>query len=533
MSSGPLGDSPAAQSVEVEAQGGPAAPPEQFAEPSLIESVISRTETEGAAGATARQSGVLERFLGESSTERAAALWVTQSGWPRQPENCRQLSRYLSRDIARLDDMLQRQVNAILHAPAFQKLESSWRGLRYLTEQVPEGENTKIKVLSVSWKELEKDFERSMEFDQSQLFRMVYSNEFGMAGGEPYGVLLGDYEIHPRPGAGHPTDDLAILRSVSGVAAAAFAPFISAADPSMFGLNSFTGLEQPLDLAGAFQQADFVKWRSFRQTEDARFVGLTAPRILMRLPYEDDSNRTDGFRFKEDVETADRSRYLWGNACYAFGAVLVRSFAEHGWLADIRGVNDERYGGGIVEDLPVQSFGTDSLGIAPKSSTDAMITDVQEKQLSELGFIPLCHCKDTDCTTFYSNQSVQEPKDYDRESARANARLSAMIQYMLCVSRVAHYVKVIGRDKMGGFATPSDCESYIERWLQNYIINDDKASYEQKAAYPLREARVQVRETPGKPGSYQSVIHLKPHFQVDQVVTAVKLTTELVAAAGG
>jgi type VI secretion system ImpC/EvpB family protein len=498
-----------------------------FGASSLLDTGIEATETTHEEATTP-----LEEFLHEPSPWKALLLWLGPEASRRVPAK-QQIARRLTRDIARLDALLSAQVNAILHHPSFQKLEASWRGLRYLVDQVPEGENIKIRVLNVTWKELTRDLERALEFDQSQLFRKVYGEEFGTPGGEPFSVLLGDYEIRHRPSKDHPYDDIGALVSISSVAAAAFAPFIAGIHPSLLDLGSFTELEKPLNLPKTFEQVEYLKWRSFRHSEDARFIGLTLPRVLVRLPYQDDGSRVDDFRFREEVGEPDRSQYLWGNVVYAFGAVLVRAFAECGWLADIRGVRPDTPGGGMVTGLPVSSCRTDRAGIAPKCSTDVMITDAQEKDLGELGFIPLCHCPDTDVAAFYGNQSVQRPRTYDEPVAAANAKLSAMIQYMLCVSRFAHYLKVITRDKIGSFRAPHECEELLHRWVLGYTVSNDEATLETKAKYPLREARVQIREHPGKPGTYLGVFHLRPHFQLDQMNTAVRLTTELAPSRPG
>ena len=478
----------------------------------------------------------LDQFLEEPSPWKALCLWFglneRSTPLPTKPE----ITRRLSRDIAQIDVLLSRQVNAILHHPAFQKLEASWRGLRYLVEKLPDDDSVKIRVLSVSWGELVQDQKRALEFDQSQLFRKVYEAEFGHPGGEPFGVLLGDYEIRHRLGADHPYDDLETLLKISSVAAAAFAPFITGVHPSFFGLDSFTELERPLNLSRTFEQLEYLKWRALRQSEDARFVGLTLPRVLMRLPYGAEGAQVAGFQFREDVEGPDRSKYLWGNAVYAFGGVLIRCFAHSGWLADIRGVRQgvdraEARSAWTREDwsaaFPSTRSAPTTTGVATKCSTDVIITDDQERELGELGFIPLCHCHDTEFSAFYGNQSIQKPAKYDDPKATANARLSAMLQYMLCVSRFAHYLKVISRDKIGSMVGPEDCEAHLGRWLQNYITASDSAGPEVKAKYPLREAKVQVREQPDKPGTYRCVIHLRPHFQLDQMFTAVRLTTEL------
>ncbi len=524
--------------------GGPetsAPPPVGMAEgggvaPALLDEITSATARPRPPGAP---SDRLDRFLREASPARALCLWLGLAD-PSAPRPDRAaIARRIGRDIARIDDLIGRQLNAILHHPAFQKLEASWRGLSYLVSKLPENAPIKIRVLNLSWAELVQDQTRALEFDQSQLFRKVYEGEFGHPGGEPIGVLLGDYEIHLRPGPDHPHDDLEALSKVSGVAAAAFAPFIAGVHPSFFGLDSFHELERPLNLSRVFEQVDYVKWRSFRQTEDARFVGLTLPRVLMRLPYEPGDPAALKLHFREDVEGRDRSKYLWGSAVYAFGGVLIRGFANSGWLADIRGVRQgvrERGvkvcldDGGLVTGLPVHSFGTDRPGLATKTSTEVIVTDGREKELDELGFIPLCHCQDTEFSAFYTTSSVQRPAKYDDPKATANARLSAMLQYILCVSRFAHYLKVMARDKVGSNFSPEDCERYLAEWLRGYTTASDSGGPEERAKYPLREAKVTVRERPGAPGSYNCVIHLRPHFQLDQMFMSMRLSTELAPA---
>ncbi len=507
-------DSPA-QNGRGLAASTPRTAPGSLSNHSLLDSILSTTEA---------ASSALDRFLRERSPLQALRIWVEEITGRQLPSDKRQAMQLLSRDIARIDALLGRQVNAILHHHAFQRLEAGWRGLRYLVEQVQESESVKIRMLSVSWKELVRDLERAFEFDQSQLFRKVYSDEFGMPGGEPYGVLLGDYEIRHRPGGEQPTDDLGAISAISAVAAAAFAPFVAAAHPTFFGLDSFAELEKPLNLPRTFEQLEYVKWKAFRNTEDSRFVGLVLPRILMRLPYAD-GPRLDRFRFKEELRS--REDYLWGNPVYAFGAVLIRAYNDSGWLAEIRGVRRGELGGGLVAGLPVHSPRTDRPGVAPKPVTDGMLTDAHEKELAELGFMPLCYCPDTDLAAFYGTQSVQKPKTYDEPAATANARLSAMLQYILCVARFAHYLKVIARDKLGSIKGPVECEEFLYRWLINYCIANDEVDLETKARYPLREAKVQVRAHPGKPGSYLCVAHLRPHFQLDQLVTSMRLAAEL------
>lgn len=492
---------------------------------SLMDAVLQRgPESRGGS------LSLLDQFLNAGSVRQALSCWLG-----REPSGDRErLVRRLNRDVAAIDRLLNEQLNCVLHHPEFQRLEASWRGVRLLVDSADrEGDPAiKVKLLHATWREVERDFERAVEFDQSQMFRKVYEQEFGHPGGEPYSVLLGDYEIHPRPTAGHPHDDLGVLAGFSRVAAAAFCPFITAAHPSLFGLDHFRDFQQRLDHARTFQHVDYLKWNSLRQTEDARFVGLTLPRVLMRLPYQDDGSRLDRFCFREDVAGVDHDKYLWGNAAYGFGSVLIRAFAQSGWLSDIRGVQRDVEGGGLVTGLPVHSFGTDRPGLAVKCSTDVVISDELERQLSELGFMPLCDCKDTPYSAFYSNPSLQQPKIYDRPAATANARLSARLQYMLCVSRFAHYIKVLGRDKVGSFGEAGELQQFLERWIVRYVTADAEASPETKARFPLREAQIEVIEQPGKPGAYQCVMQLAPHYELDELRATVRVATELAPPRG-
>jgi type VI secretion system protein ImpD len=475
-----------------------------------------------------RDTSALELFLHEPSPAKALALLLARL---RAKVGKEEVVRLLTLVVAQIDRLLARQTNAILHHPAFQKLEASWRGLQYLVWQLPEAGPIKVRVLQLSWKELCRDQERALEFDQSQLFKKVYEEEFGTPGGQPFGVLLGDYDVSHRITAASPTDDVRALRAVSSVAAAAFAPFIAGAHPSLLGLDSFPELERPLQLPRVFQATEYLAWRSLRDSEDSRFVGLTVPRVLMRLPYDGrPGTHVDSFCFREDVTGAGLEKFLWGTPVYAFGAILIRSFADCGWFAEIRGASpDAKLAGGLVADLLVYSHRTDRQGLAPRPSTDAYVTDQLERELGDLGFIALCHCRDTDVAAFYGNQSLNKPRHYDEPEATANAKLSAMLQYMLCVSRFAHYLKVMARDKIGSFATPALCEDYLQRWLSTYTSSSDVPDEETRARYPLRESLVRIAELPGKPGTYQCICHLKPHAQLDQVSTTVRLATTLAA----
>ncbi len=429
----------------------------------------------------------------------------------------------LSREIAEIDQIINEQLNAILHNPRFQTLEASWRGLEMLVDaNRREGTNQiRIRFLNVSWREIHRDFQRANDFDNSQIFRKIYEDEFGTPGGLPYSVLIGDYEIHPRPTPEHPFDDIAILGHMAGVAAAAFCPFVCGASPAMFGVDNFMELQQTVDLAQGFQLPEFTKWRSLRKHDDARFLGIAMPRILMRAPYE--LKDSPGLNFTENTVANHVGNYLWGNAAYAWATVLMRTFATSGWLADIRGVERNRDGGGLVTNLASISFGTDRKGVSLRSSTDLMVTDQQESALAKLGFLPICQCHDTEYSAFYSSQSIQEALTYDTAVATANANISTMMQYMLCVSRFAHYLKVIARDVVGSAIEPDEMQTILDRWIKNYVTPDDHARPEIKAKRPLRQAEITVSRDPGKPGSYQCTFSLLPHYQLDDLSAAIRL----------
>lgn len=429
----------------------------------------------------------------------------------------------ISARIADIDELLSRQLNAVMHAPEFQKLEGSWRGLHYLVQQSETSTMLKLRVLNTSKQDLLKDCQKASEFDQSALFKKVYEDEYGTFGGKAFGALIGDYEFGRGP------QDMELLEKISNVAAAAHAPFLSAADPHMFNLDSYTDIPNPRDMAKIFESVEYVKWKTFRESEDSRFVGLTLPHILMRLPYGQETVPVEAFNFKEDVDGKDHKKYLWGNAAYAMGARLTNAFAKYGWCAAIRGVE----GGGLVEGLPTHTFNTDDGEIALKCPTEIAITDRREKELADLGFIPLIHCKGTDYAAFFGAQSAQKAMKYDTDAANANARLSTQLQYLMATSRFAHYLKSIMRDKIGSFMTRKNCEDYLNRWIKNYVVSTEEAGQDVKAKYPLKEARIDVSEIPGKPGCYKAVAFLKPHFQLDELTVSLRLVAELPPPAKG
>jgi type VI secretion system protein ImpC len=427
----------------------------------------------------------------------------------------------INQRIAQIDHLLSIQLNEILHNADFQKLEGSWRGLRHMVFNSNTSSNLKIRVLNVTKKDLLRDMQRAPEFDQSALFKKIYEEEYGVFGGAPYGALIGDFEFGKHP------EDIELLEKISNVAAAAHAPFFTAAGPSLMNLDSWAQIDAPRDLAKIFDSTEYAKWRSFRQSEDSRYVGMCLPRTLGRLPYGKETKPIEEFNYEESVDGSDHSKYLWTNAAYSMGQRLAASFVDYGMCVSIRGVE----GGGLVEGLPVHNFNTDAGDMVMKCPTESPITDRREKELADLGFIPLVHCKGTDYAAFFSVQSAQKPKLYDDDKANSNARLSTQLPYIMAVSRFAHYLKAMMRDKIGSFMSRTEAEQFLNKWMTNYVIADDTASPQIKAKRPLREARIDVVDVPGKPGAYRAVAFLRPHFQLDELSVSLRLVAELPAPA--
>jgi type VI secretion system protein ImpC len=425
----------------------------------------------------------------------------------------------LNTRIAELDNLISVQLNEVLHAEPFQKLEASWRGLHYFVQQTETSSSLKIKLLNVSKADLFKDLDKAVEFDQSAIFKKIYEEEYGTLGGSPFGVLVGDYEFGRHP------QDISLLEKMSGVAATSHAPFIAAATPAMFNFETFTDLAGPRDLEKIFDSEAYLKWNMFRKSDDARYVGLCLPHVLARLPYGKETVPVEEFDFEENVDGRDHSKYLWGNAAYAFAARLTDAFARHEWCAAIRGVE----GGGLVEGLPAHIFITDDGDIATKCPTEIAITDRRENELAKLGFIPLCYYKGTDTAVFMGAQSTQKPQLYLDDEANANSRLSTQLQYILACSRFAHFLKAIMRDKVGSFMSRDQCEAFLNKWIAHYVLLDDMAAQEIKAKYPLREARIEVADIPGKPGAYNAVAFLRPHFQLEELSVSLRLVAKLPA----
>lgn len=486
-------------SAQLQAQTGAVAESVSLLDDIVAKSKVAKTDTEHARA---------KDIIGELVKEVLGGTVVVS-------EN---LSANIDARIAEIDQLISDQLSEVMHAGEFQKLESSWTGLQYLCKQTSTGAQMKIKVLNTTKKELVKDFKTAIDFDQSTLFKKIYEEEFGTFGGAPFATIIGDFEVDRG------AEDMYFIEQMSHVAAAAHAPFITAASPELFGLETYTDLGKPRDMSKVFDTVEYAKWKSFRESEDARYVGLTLPRFLGRQPFDPKDGVTcEGFNFVEQTDGTDHSKYLWVNASYAFATRLTQAFEQYGWCAAIRGVE----GGGLVEDLPTHTFKTDDGEVALKCPTEIAITDRREKELNDLGFIPLVHCKNTDYAAFFGAQSVQKVKKYDSDAANANARLSAQLQYMFAVCRISHYLKSMMRDKVGSFAAASNIETYLNGWINQYVLNSDDASQEQKAKYPLREASVQVQEVPGRPGVYRAVSFLRPHFQLDELSVSLRLVAEL------
>ncbi len=426
--------------------------------------------------------------------------------------------------IASIDSLISKQLAAVMSAKAFKELEGAWRGLNYLVMNSETSTSLKIKVLNSTKEELQKDLAKASEFDQSQLFKKIYENEYGTPGGEPYGALIGGYYFNNQP------DDVEMLSQISNVSAAAFCPFITSIAPNVFGFDSWSELSKPRDLSKIFDSVEYAKWTSFRESEDSRFVCLTMPRVLARLPYGQNTHPIEEFDFEETALDAkgnskqlSHDDYCWMSSAYVQGARLTNAYAIYGWCTAIRGAE----GGGKVEDLPLHIFKSDDGDIDSQCPTEIGITDRREAELSKLGFLPLCHYKNTDYAVFFGAQTAQLPKVYDLPDATSNAAISARLPYMMATSRFAHYLKIMARDKIGSFMEAVDVELWLNRWIINYVDGNPASGQEMKSKYPLAEAKVQVQEIPGKPGSYQAIAWLRPWLQMEELSTSLRMVANI------
>ncbi len=493
---------------------------------------MSATQSQAAGAATTTEEGglgLLDQVIGatkQTERDRAQELIkaLTEEALKGTVTFSKNLTVTFDRAIAEIDRKVSDQLNKVMHHPRFTQLEGSWRGLNYLVMNSETGTSLKIRMMQISKKELGRDLQRAVEFDQSQTFKKLYENEFGTPGGEPFGSIVGDYEWSHHP------DDVETLRLMSSVAAASFAPFVSAVGAGMFGMQDWRELSKPRDLAKMFETQEYAKWRAYRETEDSRFVSLVMPRVIARLPYGAATKPVEEFNYEEAPRNADGSAaamghhdYCWMNAAYVMAQRMTDSFAQSGFCTAIRGAE----GGGKVTNLPTHVFTSDDGDSDAKCPTEIGITDRREAELSALGFLPLCHYKNTDYAVFFGAQSTQKPKKYDRPEATANAAISARLPYLMATSRFAHYLKVMARDKIGSFMEATDVETWLNRWIQNYVNPMEGAGQENRAKFPLREAQIEVKEVPGKPGVYNAVAHLRPWLQMEELSTSMRMVARI------
>jgi len=432
-------------------------------------------------------------------------------------------TRSIEAIIAEIDRKLTEQINLILHHADFQKLEGGWRGLHYLVNNTETDEMLKIRVLNISKNDLGKTLKRfkGTAWDQSPVFKSVYEAEYGSFGGEPFGCLVGDFYFDQTP------PDVELLGELSKTCAAAHTPFIAGASPIVMQMNTWQELVNPRDLTKIFQTPEYAAWRSLRESEDARYIGLAMPRFLARLPYGAKTDPVEEFDFEEETGAADHSKYTWANSAYAMATNITRSFKLYGWCSRIRGIES----GGAVEGLPVHTFPTDDGGVDMKCPTEIAITDRREAELAKNGFMPLLHRKNSDFAAFIGAQSLQKPFEYDDPDATANANLSARLPYMFACCRFAHYLKCIVRDKIGSFKERSDMQIWLQNWIMNYVDGDPAHSSETtKAQKPLAAAEVQVEEVEGNPGYYSSKFFLRPHYQLEGLTVSLRLVSKLPSA---
>lgn len=425
--------------------------------------------------------------------------------------------------IAELDRKLSEQINLVMHHADFQKLEGAWRGLHYLVSNTESDETLKVRVMNISKADLGKTLKRykGAAWDQSPVFKKIYEEEYGQFGGEPFGCLVGDFHFDHSP------PDVELLGEMGKICAAAHAPFIAGAAPSLMQMDSWQELANPRDLSKIFTTPEYAAWRSLRASDDARYIGLAMPRFLARVPYGARTSPVDEFDFEEDTGAADHSKYTWANSAYAMAVNINRSFKVYGWCSRIRGIES----GGAVDGLPVHSFPTDDGGVDIKCPTEIAISDRREAELAKNGFMPLIHKKNSDFAAFIGAQSLQKPAEYEDADAAANANLGARLPYLFACCRFAHYLKCIVRDKLGSFKEKDDMQVWLQNWIMNYVDGDPAHSSEEtKARRPLSAAEVVVEEVEGNPGYYTSKFFLRPHYQLEGLTVSLRLVSKLPSA---
>ena len=434
------------------------------------------------------------------------------------------VTRTISAMIAEIDKKLSEQINLIMHHEDFKALEGTWRGLHHLVNNTETDETLKIRVMNISKLDLKKTLKKfeGTAWDQSPLFKKLYEDEFGSPGGQPYGALMGDYHFDHSP------EDVKLLGNMAQIASAMHAPFLTGAAPSVLGMESWQELSNPRDLTKIFQTPDYAAWRSLRDSDDAKYLGLAMPRFLSRIPYGAKTAPVEDFDFEEDTEGADHNKYVWSNAAYAMATNVTRAFKLYGWCARIRGTES----GGMVEGLPVHTFPTDDGGVDMKCPTEIAITDRREAEMAKNGFMPLSHYKNTDYAVFMGAQSLQKPAVYDDPDATANANLAARLPYLFATCRFAHYLKCMVRDKIGSFKEREDMEAWLNKWISQFCC-DSKSAEEVKARFPLASAEVEVKEVAGNPGYYTSKFFMRPHYQLEGLTVSLRMVSKLPSAKGG
>ncbi len=441
------------------------------------------------------------------------------------------LGAMLDRDIVAIDQMIAAQLDEILHHARLRRLEGSWRGLAWLTSRLNIAGRVKLRILNVSWAEICRDLERAAEFDQSQLFRRIYEDEFGSPGGEPYGLLIVDHEVRHRPGPGALTDDISALTSLAAIAAASFAPLVIGAAPALLGVDEFSELSGVTDPVSGFAAQEYQRWRSLASRDDIRFLAIGLPRTLARLPWDEALDRHRGFRYRESCSNS--AERVWSGCGYIIAACVIRAFETFNWPADIRGYQQDRLGGGVIEDLPEPFFSTDPADGFERPALELTLTDRQERHLVAAGFLPISALPFGGQALLGAASSLQAPASRfigaNANVAAANARISAQFNTMVCVSRFAHYVKIMGRDMVGSFKTAAEIQKSLQSWLQRFTNANPSAGPETMAKYPLRQAAVTITELPGKPGVFGCSVQLQPHFQLDDIAASFRLMTELAA----
>lgn len=497
--------------------------------------MATKKQTESSKATSVAEDSLLEAAVAATrNTERSRAEQLLQTltkealngtvSWNKN------LTATINDAIAKIDQQVSKQLTKVLHGDELQKLEGSWRGLHYLVRNTDISSAQKIKLFNASKEDIQKDFNKILEPEQSVLFDKIYESEFGTPGGEPYGLFIGDYTF------GNNAKDIDFMTKMSGIAATAFAPFVAAAAPSALGLDSWEELSKPKDLEKIARSHEFAQWNNFRDSEDSRFMTLTMPRSLARLPYNDKTNPATGFSFNEvefdkkgRAKKMEHDEFTWMNAAYVMGSKMTESFSKHGWCTAIRGAE----GGGKVTGLPTYSFTTDDGDTDMKCPTEIAITDRREKELANLGFMPLSHYKKTDYAVFFGAQTAQRPKEYEEDAATENAAIGAKLPYMMVTSRIAHHVKIMGRDKIGSLATPEDVENSINKWIKRYVNTNPNASQEMRYRFPLAEAQISVEQVPGKVGAYHAVAWMKPWLPLEELSTSLRLVANIPGSGGG